>query len=91
MVSSYSETVQGSSPRMRGAPQAFQLLINAGGIIPAYAGSTLRLRDMADDMADHPRVCGEHSLDMNVKEICDGIIPAYAGSTARKWTRHPPA
>ena len=40
MVSSYSETVQGSSPRMRGAHRAEIPYRIISGIIPAYAGST---------------------------------------------------
>ena len=31
------------------------------GIIPAYAGSTLRPLDPGNSTRDHPRVCGEHS------------------------------
>ena len=52
----------GSSPRMRGArkrPAQQQL---AGGIIPAYAGSTRRARARRGPWRDHPRVCGEHTI-----------------------------
>ena len=42
MVSSYSETVQGSSPRMRGALLLCRCESLNLGIIPADAGSTHR-------------------------------------------------
>ena len=50
----------GSSPRMRGAPIRIYVPETYGGIIPAYAGSTIMkaLRKQAE--RDHPRVCGEH-------------------------------
>ena len=53
-------TSQGSSPRMRGTPIALATFVIACGIIPAYAGNTLRLRIMFSSTRDHPRVCGEH-------------------------------
>ena len=51
---------RGSSPRMRGAPHARGATCRAVGIIPAYAGSTLRTRRRFGSRWDHPRVCGEH-------------------------------
>ena len=33
---------RGSSPRMRGTPSGLELFSNDAGIIPAYAGNTLR-------------------------------------------------
>ena len=50
----------GSSPRMRGAPQAINSLINIIRIIPAYAGSTMLQFSTEGNLKDHPRVCGEH-------------------------------
>ena len=72
-----NETIyEGSSPRMRGAlclpsrPRTFL------GIIPAYAGSTLRGGAWPRAVRDHPRVCGEHALGA-------AAIPAAAGSSPR--------
>ena len=50
----------GSSPRMRGAPPYLGRDAGRGGIIPAYAGSTLRRGPFRFARGDHPRVCGEH-------------------------------
>ena len=52
----------GSSPRMRGARGAKKGVGMAGGIIPAYAGSTARCTPMQFLGKDHPRVCGEHPM-----------------------------
>ena len=51
---------EGSSPRMRGAPYASLYCVTNIGIIPAYAGSTLRIAILCHQYRDHPRVCGEH-------------------------------
>ena len=51
---------QGSSPRMRGTLTAEQWLDMHRGIIPAYAGNTMRCSARYYDSRDHPRVCGEH-------------------------------
>ena len=52
---------EGSSPRMRGAPDATDHEDKQYGIIPAYAGSTQSFRPFVVMGRDHPRVCGEHS------------------------------
>ena len=53
--------LRGSSPHMRGT-----LITNDGfqvfeGIIPAYAGNTIRSPLPRRNLRDHPRICGEHS------------------------------
>ena len=50
----------GSSPLTRGAHSLDELPEVAGGIIPAYAGSTELLLSNAWDARDHPRLRGEH-------------------------------
>ena len=51
---------KGSSPRMRGA-RLLQVVDHlGGGIIPAYAGSTVSAGPISSRCRDHPRVCGEH-------------------------------
>ena len=50
----------GSSPRMRGARSGHILCVEPGRIIPAYAGSTVKVKSYRVESKDHPRVCGEH-------------------------------
>ena len=50
---------QGSPPRMRGKASTYTLLVNTGGITPAYAGKSRHLYSFVTDCGDHPRVCGE--------------------------------
>ena len=50
----------GSSPRMRGALFLLEVDAHKAGIIPAYAGSTMRSSVWCAAIQDHPRVCGEH-------------------------------
>ncbi len=50
----------GSSPRMRGTPSDSRNMIEAWGIIPAYAGNTPTRTPPRTVTRDHPRVCGEH-------------------------------
>ena len=45
---------------MRGTLTAEQWLDMHRGIIPAYAGNTMRCSARYYDSRDHPRVCGEH-------------------------------
>ena len=51
---------QGSSPRMRGTRCSVITRNGSTGIIPAYAGNTLRWTRYHCRRRDHPRVCGEH-------------------------------
>ena len=51
------------------------------GIIPAYAGNTVRNETKKCHIRDHPRVCGEHEIPDCMSSRKRGIIPAYAGNT----------
>src|SRR5690606_12127563 len=51
-------------------------------IIPAQAGSTLRVNRAGIPEGDHPRAGGEHSKGMAAAAARLWIIPAQAGSTA---------
>ena len=53
---------EGSSPRMRGAPDGAQLERWQDGIIPADAGSTPVAGRLDIEAGDHPCGCGEHTL-----------------------------
>ena len=50
----------GSSPHTRGAPARTCDVLPLAGIIPAYAGSTIRGMSVKELKADHPRIRGEH-------------------------------
>ena len=51
---------EGSSPRMRGTLFNVHEIRGGDGIIPAYAGNTMSLKNVSLRCWDHPRVCGEH-------------------------------
>ena len=53
---------EGSSPHVRGALRLFRFPLDLTGIIPACAGSTIRLAGRSMCSRDHPRMCGEHAL-----------------------------
>ena len=50
----------GSSPRMRGTLLVPAGVHRSGGLIPTYAGNTLRQTAREDTLRAHPHVCGEH-------------------------------
>ena len=54
------QTMQGSSPRMRGTLPHHRYDDDSSGIIPAYAGNTAHGYLFVVFHEDHPRVCGEH-------------------------------
>ena len=71
----------GSSPRMRGTQSHCRPCMRHIGIIPAYAGNTSAAWCCSRPPGDHPRVCGEHTLNRIDGQTDVGIIPAYAGNT----------
>ena len=60
-------SVMGSSPHARGAPASIAARANVQGIIPACAGSTVTLREIFNQLRDHPRMRGEHNKRFNAK------------------------
>ena len=54
--------LKGSSPHVRGALSGSTSTQSTHGIIPACAGSTLRVPHTGARSGDHPRMCGEHSI-----------------------------
>ena len=71
----------GSSPHTRGAPTAPANASSRPRIIPAYAGSTIKVAAGWLGNADHPRIRGEHQENRTDEMRTPWIIPAYAGST----------
>ena len=53
---------RGSPPRVRGKPTASFFVRNFRGITPARAGKTFRGPERHAASADHPRACGENSI-----------------------------
>ena len=72
--------VSGSSPRMRGALRKDWLRRVPHGIIPAYAGSTVKVNVQNSDRWDHPRVCGEHADEHATGVISWGSSPRMRGA-----------
>ena len=70
----------GSSPHVRGAPfmVCFPLLVD--GIIPACAGSTVRVKGLRPHFRDHPRMCGEHATGASMQVDCTGSSPHVRGA-----------
>ena len=73
----------GSSPRMRGALDGRELLVDVRGIIPAYAGSTARRASSSWRCRDHPRVCGEHFSESSAVTSRRGSSPRMRGALDR--------
>ena len=59
-------SLEGSSPRMRGALEQCVGILHDVGIIPADAGSTASCPSAQATAWDHPRGCGEHSSTLMV-------------------------
>ena len=72
--------LRGSSPRMRGAPNASKTSSGRRGIIPAYAGSTTDLCCARPGKRDHPRVCGEHEAAARAVARTKGSSPRMRGA-----------
>ena len=70
---------------MRGTPSYYAGLGHGGGIIPAYAGNTMSLKNVSLRCWDHPRVCGEHSSSPWMLSEATGSSPRMRG------TLHPPS
>ena len=70
----------GSSPRVRGTPQAGRRRTRSRGIIPACAGNTSRRVALYYIENDHPRVCGEHLARPAAGKVAVGSSPRVRGT-----------
>ena len=86
---SADSTGKGSSPHTRGAPRVESRRGILGGIIPAYAGSTVTSRVALPTEPDHPRIRGEHPPRWVQPAEYRGSSPHTRG--ARQGSRRPPA
>ena len=71
---------QGSPPRLRGAHRPDLRQKVANWITPAPAGSTLNRRGPSHWWSDHPRACGEHSVDVINLGVKVGSPPRLRGA-----------
>ena len=71
---------RGSSPRSRGAPVRGEVAARAGGIIPAFAGSTASRASARRCQRDHPRVRGKHGAAEQVTTCSRGSSPRSRGA-----------
>ena len=70
----------GSSPRMRGTQGLVVEPFGEPGIIPAYAGNTVRPHPSHAWPWDHPRVCGEHVTIPEDALLTAGSSPRMRGT-----------
>ena len=75
---------EGSSPRVRGSPQCFMVLLNQVGIIPAGAGLTDSFCHCNSPPWDHPRGCGAHVSGSIPVAVVVGSSPRVRGSLAER-------
>ena len=80
---------KGSSPHTRGARFFGGVLLDAAGIIPAYAGSTPRRPGRRPSGSDHPRIRGEHRMLSPGGVFSAGSSPHTRGARERifRWSR----
>ena len=71
---------QGSSPHTRGARNGRNRRAPGQRIIPAYAGSTRRVRGADRSWRDHPRIRGEHTDSLQPGDIVFGSSPHTRGA-----------
>ena len=70
----------GSSPRMRGAQRGAHRPWVKTGIIPADTGSTSTVTRGQFKGKDHPRGCGEHDTDDELRVTLEGSSPRMRGA-----------
>ena len=65
---------------MRGTFAERIVLVFRDGIIPAYAGNILERDEPTLLTEDHPRVCGEHSMCLEISKVIEGSSPRMRGT-----------
>ena len=79
-VVGHARRISGSSPRMRGTLLEHVAVGAGDGIIPAYAGNTIRNATSLRKTGDHPRVCGEHVMMVGSFRLSKGSSPRMRGT-----------
>ena len=75
----YHTFVLGSPPPMRGKAESDVPSALSCGITPAYAGKRGNFPTIARTDKDHPRLCGEKSLEPYQRAACSGSPPPMRG------------
>ena len=76
----YGDAIPGSSPHVRGALDSGVNQVERTGIIPACAGSTGLSPVFLSVSWDHPRMCGEHFLNVVDMASATGSSPHVRGA-----------
>ena len=76
----WTRPISGSSPRMRGTLRTCGSSTATPRIIPAYAGNTQVHMAGRVPLWDHPRVCGEHTLNALAVLVGAGSSPRMRGT-----------
>ena len=74
----------GSSPLTRGARVLHRRRPGTPGLIPAYAGSTMKSPPCWAWLGAHPRLRGEHSGEEQVSVLDQGSSPLTRGAQLRR-------
>ena len=69
----------GSPPPMRGKVLSYFFLRLFYRITPAYAGKSCREKSLQTAFWDHPRLCGEKALSVDVHSSMTGSPPPMRG------------
>jgi len=73
----------GSSPRVRGPPRGRTPRQPTRRLIPARAGTTIRIPSPRSAGTAHPRACGDHSSDPILRASISGSSPRVRGPRGR--------
>ena len=76
---------------MRGKVEFFCFEVVADGITPAYAGKRVLVSIALMRLGDHPRVCGEKTIDVGVAVQKAGSPPRMRGKGMVHRAQHRPA
>ena len=82
--SSILSTSEGSPPPMRGKAPCRTVLPDAIGITPAYAGKRVDLLSCSNRQKDHPRLCGEKSVNLHNFIFHKGSPPPMRGKASKQ-------
>ena len=75
-----SDLESGSSPRMRGTHRWILHNLTTTGLIPTYAGNTVRASSSQHRQRAHPHVCGEHLQNAVGHLVKAGSSPRMRGT-----------
>ena len=81
----------GSPPRMRGKGEQVVAAINTARITPAYAGKRWEVPTTHEEIEDHPRICGEKTVQKNGPTKWAGSPPHMRGKVFGQLLKAVPA